>query len=186
MQNSEGGYERLNEMFAEQYRSADQRQRASVRRWQAKGRYYEQVQRAVQDGQDVSGEAFLVMSDLQRLAHPLPVDVLVWRGVRSARATFGAGIDELTGCGDQVVQRFMSMSVDEQVVRDEFIRPGADPAVLKVTARAGTAAVWLPPIGAPEMAYQGELLFRRGCMVRIVAVNTSDDVPIVEVEVSQL
>lgn len=35
------------------------------------------------------------------------------------------------------------------------------------------------------MAHQGELLFRPGCMLRIVAVNTSGDVPIVEVEVSQ-
>jgi hypothetical protein len=79
----------------------------------------------------------------------------------------------------------MSTSVHEQVVRDEFIHPGKDAALLKVTARAGTAAVWMPPIGDPAMAYQGELLFRPGAMLRIIAVDTSGDMPVIEVEIRQ-
>ncbi len=44
--------------------------------------------------------------------------------------------------------------------------------------------MWVPPLGFPEDAYQNELLLLPGLEARIVAVDTSDSKPIVEVEVS--
>jgi hypothetical protein len=83
---------RLDRMFAEHTTQVDFRQRASVRRWQGRGRYYEQVQRAAQDVPNASDDALQVMNDLQDVARPLPEDVQVWRGVRSVKESFGLGL----------------------------------------------------------------------------------------------
>lgn len=177
--------ELLDWMFARQSRLANASQRDSIRQWQAKGRYYERVQQAVAGEREASSEVLLVLSDLQDLAQSLGADVRVWRGIRSVRETFGAGIDDLMDLPDQNVRRFMSTSVHHGVVRDEFLYPGSDVAIVKVQAKAGAAAVWVPPIGSAEMRYQGELLFQPGVVLRIVAVDASWDVPIIEAEVSR-
>lgn len=174
----------LNRLFGEQSAAADTQIRASVQRWQQLGRYYEQVQAAVKDN-NPNGEAVRVALDLQLLAAPLPEDVQVWRGIRSIEATFGAPIDQLESQPGEIVNRFMSTTAHESVARDEFLHPGPQPALLKVTARSGARAVWMPPIGDPEMAYQGELLFAPGHLLRILRVDREGDPPLIEVEVSE-
>lgn len=175
----------MNELFEGQADQVDAGQKASAERWQQRDRYYEQVQAAAVHDENATDESLQVMNDLQDMAIALPEDVEVWRGVRSIEETFGTGIDGLIGRDDEIVRRFMSTTVHKNVARGEFTRPSKSPALLKVTAHAGAAAVWMPPIGDPEMAYQGELLFRPGCLLRILAVDTSADVPVIEVEVSQ-
>jgi hypothetical protein len=54
----------------------------------------------------------------------------------------------------------------------------------KITAQAGTPAVWVPPLGRQSDAYQQELLFPPGAVVRILRVERRHSVPVVEVEVS--
>jgi hypothetical protein len=180
----EGPQDRLNSMFADQTAAASAGQRASARRWQGKDRYYEQVQAAVSGG-EATNEARQVADDLRDLAQPLTTEVQVWRGIRSIEDTFGAGVGDLESQPAQIVNRFMATSVHEQVARDEFTRPGRHPAMMRITARAGVKAVWLPPIGDADTAYQGELLFRDGFQLRILNVDTSGNVPVIEVEVSR-
>jgi hypothetical protein len=177
--------DRLNTAFADQTAAATADQRSSAQRWQGLGRYYDEVQAAVVDPDNASEDALDVASDLQQLARPLPEDAEVWRGIRSIEDSFGTGIDEVAGRDVEVVARFLSTSVYEQVARDEFTTPGRNPAILKITARAGTPAVWMPPLGDSAMSYQGELLFQPGCRLRIVNVDRSGDVPLIEVEVSR-
>lgn len=172
-------------MFADQADSASARQRASASRWQSLDRFYEQVQAAAADEGDASDEALLVMADLQAMAAPLTADVQLWRGIRNLDETFGAGLDQLVGREPEITTRFLSTTVHEGLARSEFTQPGPAPAILKVTARAGTRAVWMPSAGDPSLAYQGELLFQPGTLLRILRIDPSADVPVIEVEVSR-
>ena len=160
--------DRFKRLFAAQSGSADAGQRASVERWQGRDRYYERVQDAAAGDESATDEALRVMSHLQEMASPLPEDVHTWRGIRSVEQTFGTGVGDLRGRDAQIVRRFMSTTMFGHIARDEFTRPGKGGALLKVTALAGAAAVWLPPIGDPQLSYQGELLFRPGFLLRIV------------------
>lgn len=82
------------------------------------------------------------------------------------------------------MDRFFATTVDRRVAEAEFTEPTPDPALYRVTVEAGTEAVWVPPLGVPEDAHQNELLLLPGLEARIVALDTSDIKPIVEVEVS--
>lgn len=154
-------------------------------RWQAKDRYYEQVQRAAQGDPDASDDARKVVSVLHDLARPLLDDVQVWRGIRSVRDSFHVGIGELCAGTTHITVWFVAAAIDPNVARDEFTGPGRDPAVLKIRAKAGTGAIWIPPIGDPDVAYQGELLLIPGSMLRILAVATMSGLPMIEAEVSR-
>jgi hypothetical protein len=177
---------RLTTLFANQAAAASDKQRASVDLWQGKGeRLYREVQRAV-SGQDADAAAYDVADDLQDLMEPLPENVVVWRGVRSAEAVFGVpseNLEELVGT-DRVVPRFFATSLDRNLAEDEFTRPGPCPALYRIAAQAGTPALWVPPLGRVSEVYQQELLFPPGVVVRILNVVRTYSVPIVEVEVS--
>lgn len=175
--------DRLDRLFSDQAASATQEQRAAVARWQGRDRFYEKVQQAVVG--DGHPDAMTVAQQLSDLAQPLPGDVEVWRGIRSIEDTFGTGIDEVEGRADQVARRFMSTSASEQVARGEFLRPGRNPALLKVTARAGIPAVWMPPVGDQRDTHQGELLLAPGFELRIIKIVRSGDIPVIEVEVRE-
>ncbi|WP_373120723.1 hypothetical protein [Mycobacterium marinum] len=177
---------RLTRLFANQAAVASDKQRASVDLWQGKGeRLYREVQRAV-NGQDADVAAYDVADDLQDLMEPLPENVVVWRGVRSTEAVFGVpseNLEELVGT-DRVVPRFFATSLDRNVAEGEFTRPGPSPALYRIAAQAGTPALWVPPLGSVSEVYQQELLFPPGVVVRILNVDRTYSVPIVEVEVS--
>lgn len=176
--------DRLNELFAGQRDRITADQRDSVERWQGTDRFYEQVQRAVENAENVTDEAAQVTSDLFDLAQALPEDVQVWRGVRNVVAAFGAALGDLEGRAEGI-QRFVSTSIYEQVASTEFTEPGRAPALLKVVAKAGVRAIWIPPLGKPGLAYQGELLFLPGHVLRILSVDPSGEIPVIEVEVSR-
>ncbi|OQZ93687.1 hypothetical protein BST15_17610 [Mycolicibacter arupensis] len=175
---------RLNAIFAEQTRNASPEQRQSVIRWQGKSdRFYSEVQRAAQD-QAANPTANEVADDLQDLMIPLAEDVDLWRGIRDAEAVFGVPDDQIESLigTDMDVPVFFATTLDREVT-EEFTSPGRRPALYKITARAGTPAAWVSPLGRPEDAYQQELLFPPGIVVRILDVKRTSSVPIVEVEV---
>ena len=180
--------DRLSAMFADQTASTTDTQRASVQRWQANDdRFYQQVQAAVSGESGVSAGALAVANDLDSLAAPLADDVTVWRGLRNAAVSFqGVPLDELESVVGmpQEQQRFVATSLSRQVAEQEFTRPGRSPVLLRITARAGSPAVWIPPLGTPENAYQQELLFPPGVVLRILSIDRTYSVPIVDVEVS--
>ena len=177
--------ERLSRLFAPQTASATADHQASVWRWQNNDdRFYEEIQRAV-DGRDSPEEAMDVAIDLQELMTPLPEPVEVWRGIRNVEAAFGLPVDrldELVG-HDRDVPMFFATSLDRDVAESEFTRPGKSPALYKIAAQPGTPAVWAPPLGSDAEAYQQELLFPPGVVVRILRIDRTYSVPIVEVEV---
>lgn len=177
---------RLTWIFADQSRAATSEQRASVRRWQGRDRFYQQVQLAAQDDPNASDEARDAADDLTSLATPISQQVVVWRGIRSIDRTFGVSRDELPTMVNQTLQvdQFFATTADRRVAEEEFLVPATVPVLYKVAVQAGTEAVWIPPLGDAEDARQQELLLLPGIETRIVAVDLSGEVPIIEVEVS--
>lgn len=177
--------ERLNRLFAEQSSGASDRQRESVLKWQGKDeRSYRDIQLAAAGMAGAPQWAKGIVDDLDALMALLPEQVQVWRGVRNSGAAFqvpSGHLEELIGV-PQEIDRFFATSLDRVVALDEFAEPGSDPVVYKIAARADTPALWVPPLGSGDDAYQKELLFPRGVIVRIVRVDRSQGVPIVEVE----
>lgn len=89
----------------------------------------------------------------------LPVDLVVYRGLRDSD-----GLAPPTRPLPFTVpdSGFVSTSLDRRIAIREFMGRGPSAALLEVTAPAGAPALWLPPIGDPEYAYESEVLFRRG------------------------
>jgi hypothetical protein len=177
--------DRLSRLFAGQTQSATPQQRAAVRRWQGRDRFYEKVQGAAAGNSD-SIEAMRVAESLGSLARPLPEDTELWRGIRSTARAFGLNTDDLNALigRNWVEERFMSTTTSRDVALTEFNRPSAAPAIIHITARAGASAVWVPPLGDAENAGQSELLFAPGIGVRILSVDRSGDVSVIEMEVT--
>ena len=178
--------QRLTRAYAQQTQQASNQQRSAVRRWQRKDRFYEQVQNAAA-GKQANTQALDVAAHLDNLATPLEGgDVQVWRGVRDVEKELGVSAAELTTLvgHPKVLQRFMSTTTERAVATAEFNTPGANTAVLDVTAREGVRAVWMPPLGNPDSSYQQELLFPPGQRLSIIGVDTSGDIPVISVEVS--
>src|SRR5258705_6768035 len=168
-------------MFRGQAQSASDDQRASVRRWQGRDRFYRKVQRAAAQEVGAAEEAHEVMENLIALAQPLPDTVVVWRGVRSVQDTFGVPpqhLGDLVGARREVA-RFFSTSADRDIVEREFVEPATSPALLRVLALTGTHAVWVPPLGDEENAGQMELLFLPTALLRILNVDRSREMPMI-------
>lgn len=123
--------------------------------------------------------------NLQDLMAVLPEDVEVWRGIRDVEATMGVPSGELESLigVDLEVPMFFATSLDRTVAEGEFTTPGRRPALYKINALAETLALWIPPLGLQSDAYQQELLFLSGIVMRIVGVGGTNKIPIVEVEV---
>lgn len=178
--------DRLSRLFADQAIRATREQRASVFRWQDKNeRYYAQVQQAAL-GNPTTQHALEIAEDLQELMAPLPEPVEVWRGIRDTEKAFGVPVDRIEELVDTELEStaFFATSLDRVVAETEFTRPGRQPAMYKVAVQAGTPALWVQPLGAPENAYQRELLFPPGVVLRILGIERSYGVPVIEVEVS--
>jgi hypothetical protein len=92
-------------------------------------------------------------------------------------------LDDLIGSRRASAQ-FFATSADRGIVEREFSEPATSPALLRVQARRGTHAVWVPPLGDEENAGQKELLFLPTALVRIHNVDRSGEMPMVFVEVS--
>jgi len=177
---------RLAWIFADQSANATAEQRKSVRRWQGRDRFYQQVQHAARDDPTASDEARLVADDLASLAAPLTQSIVVWRGIRSVGVTFGVSLAELHTLAGKTfaIDQFFATSVDRRVAEKEFTEPAPAPALYRVEVEAGTEAVWIPPLGVAEEARQMELLLLPGLEARILAIDESDTPPIVGMEVS--
>src|ERR1700739_322472 len=173
-------------MFRTQAEAASDGQRASIRRWQGKDRFYRQVQRAAAQIAGASEEAQDVMEDLIALAQPLQENVVVWRGVRSVDDTFGVPAERLDARlgRRRASAQFFATSAARSIVERKSTEPATSPALLRVQARRGTHVVWVPPLGDEESAGQMELLFLPTALVRILNVDRNGDMAMVFVEVS--
>lgn len=156
------------EGLASTYSAAD---RAVVRRWQGLDRFYQRIQ-SPRVG-DVRALRFRDLLDDVVRRHTLPTEIRVWRGVRSCELSLGAPLSALPMRlgSTSAPNRFVSTSLDIAVAQGEFTHPPAfgGAALLRVIARSGTPALWLPPIGDPKLAYQQELLFPPDVRMTILA-----------------
>ncbi|HQV17425.1 MAG TPA: hypothetical protein PLC22_03760 [Gordonia sp. (in: high G+C Gram-positive bacteria)] len=170
-------------------RVVDRRARAAFHRWQGMDRFYAQVQRALVDPGSVTDEAIDVADALlSAVSHELQSEFVMWRGVRSTHTTFGVNADELEDVvGDSsAVGRFMAGSLDREIAENEFtvpeLRGGA--ALMRVRLAPGVRIGWLPSAGVAELAYQQEALVHPAMTHRIVDIDRSGPIPIVDVEVT--
>lgn len=98
-------------------------------------------------------------------ASPLASDVVVYRGISHATATFGAAWNSVDVVGLEWDDKaFASTSADRRVAEDYFAGGGSAPVVMRIVQRAGTGAVKLsdmaPASRAPSgIAEEAELLF---------------------------
>lgn len=186
--NARSPEEQLDAWIACRAAAATSSQMLAVRDWQRRdGRFYNEVQKAARGATatPVGDRAMTIAGDLQELTLPLPVDVVVWRGVRNVRAAFGKPGRQLNSLADawKQMKGFTATSLSRRVAESEFTKPGIDPALFRIIAREGTPALWVPPFGRPEEAYQLELLFPPGIAMRVLDVLAGYNPPIAEAEV---
>jgi len=142
---------------------------AAIRRYQGLDRTYALVAEVLRNpgsADDLTDEQADVVDTIVRVLSAatrrwrVPVPVQVFRGQRSLARVFGA--EARVGRTIQPAM-FLSTSISRDVAVQEFAAPpgpgGA--ALFEVSVPAGTRGLWLPPIGDPALAYQGELLLPR-------------------------
>lgn len=160
---------RLTEAAREVTESLTADEITAIRRYQARDRTYELVSSVLRDPSVaeniVMDERRLVRSIVRVLTNVtrrwrVPEPAHVYRGQRSVDRVFGT-----TAPVGQVLEpeTFLSTSVYRDVALDEFtVPPGrGGPALFEIDVAPGTPALWVPPVGDPALAYQGELLFPR-------------------------
>lgn len=165
---------------------ASESELGALRRFQGLDRTYELVNRVLRrerelgDLSDAEAEVVVEISAglnalVRRWATPEPMRV--YRGLRRSDAV------DLTS--SEVSRSFLSTSVARDVAITEFTAPpgSGGPALLELDVPAGTDAIWVPPLGDPSLAYQGELILDRG--IRIIArrSRTVADILVVDCEV---
>lgn len=165
-------------------------ERLAIRRWQARDRYYETIQHAVLHPDDATAEELLIATLLfDATGHVLDDDVQAWRGIRSSARAFGVRADLLGRLVGRTfsISRFTSVTINRSIAVDQFTRPPLDggPVLLRVTVLTGTNIGWIAQVGDPAERAQAELLLRAGHTMRIVNVDRTYDIPIMDVEMSR-
>lgn len=84
-----------------------------------------------------------------------------------------------------VTRSFLSTTIVRDVAVSEFtIPPGrGGPALLEIDVPVGTPAIWVPPLGDPMLAYQGELLLPRRLPLSVRASRDEAGILVVDCEV---
>lgn len=161
---------------------------AALRRYQATDRTYELVNRLLRgepgadELSDVQDAAVRnIVRSLNQLVNRwrTPEPFRVYRGLRS-RVGLDIGVDV-----PLVTRSFLSTTIVRDVAVSEFtVPPGVGgPALLMIDVPAGTPAIWVPPLGDPALAYQGELLLPRGLPLLVRASRDEASILMVDCEV---
>lgn len=112
----------------------------------------------------------------------VPEAVQVYRGQRRLDRVFGA--EDREGRAIQPAT-FLATSIFRDLALQEFAAPpgpgGA--ALFEIAVPAGTPGLWLPPIGDPALAYQGELLLPRRTRVLVRGEREDAGILVLDCEV---
>lgn len=165
--------------------SATDGELAAVRRYQALDRTYEMVNRLLryEPGADELSDAELAdVRDIVRGLSQLlerwrtPEPLRVYRGLRSR-----AGLTDVR----IITRSFLATTIVRDIAIDEFTVPPAPggPALLEIDVPAGVPAVWVPPLGDPALAYQGELLLPRRLLLLVRSSSEEAGIVVVNCEV---
>lgn len=163
----------------------------AVRRYQGRDRTYELVAAVLRNpksSDDLTEEQADLVDRIVRLLSAAtrrwrtPFSMPVYRGQRSLDQVFGAG--PRVGRTIQPTT-FLSTSIYRDVALEEFAAPPGPggPALLELVVPAGTYGLWLPPIGDPELAYQGELLLSRRTRVLVRGEREEAGILVLDCEV---
>lgn len=160
----------------------------AVRRWQGTDRFYQRVQMRMREqlGEFDDDEADHVMDVLGDILdrHPLPDDVVLWRGVRNAGAMFGRSTANLHDfIGRTIPPGAFIATGTSRAEAMGFTDPGSAPVLLRVLATRGTRALWVPPVGHPELANQREFLLGASALYIVGVQATEEGLTEVTVEV---
>ena len=161
---------------------------SALRRYQARDRTYELVNRLLRGdpgADELSDEQDAAVRDIVRRLNQLlnrwrtPEPIRAYRGLRSR-----VGLD-IVGDVPLVTRSFLSTTIVRGVAVSEFtVPPGpGGPAILEIDVPAGTPAVWVPPLGDPALAYQGELLLPRRLPLMVRASRDEAGILVVDCEV---
>ncbi|MGH3848293.1 MAG: ADP-ribosyltransferase [Pseudonocardiaceae bacterium] len=164
---------------------------AAIRRYQGLDRSYElvaSVMRGLRPPGDLTAtEAELVTMILRTLPVSIarwciPEPLRVYRGQRSVGRFFGSGARKERVL---VADSFLSTTIFREVALDEFTKPAGPggPALLEISVPAGTPALWVPPIGDPALAYQGELLLDLGSRIAVRGERQEGGILVLDCEV---
>lgn len=172
----------LDDAFEDQ-RGLSPRLLASVRAWQRTDRTYELVQRMARRAgpDDLTPAQMRIAStmwvhlDTAIASGSIPFTLVVYRGVRDLRRTFGAD-DPRAVVGRQIRLRgYTATTVSQSVAVEEFA--GNRGALLEVVVPAGTPALWVAAIGDPTLRRQGELLLKDGVHLHAYSLASCHSVP---------
>lgn len=161
---------------------------AALRRYQAMDRTYELVNRllrgepradALTDEQDTAVRVIVRRLNQMLNRWRTPEPIRAYRGLRS-RVGFDVVAD-----APLVTRSFLSTTIVRDVAVSEFTLPPGPggPALLGIDVPAGTPAVWVPPLGDPALAYQGELLLPRRLPLMVRASRDEAGILVVDCEV---
>lgn len=112
----------------------------------------------------------------------LPENVRDFRGQRSMNRVFGGR----PRVGAELeAESFFSTTIQRDVAVREFtVRPGpGGPVLLEISLPAGASALWVPPVGDPALAYQGELLLPRRIPLAVRAEREEPGILVLDCEV---
>jgi len=163
---------------------------AAIRRYQGLDRSYELVAAVLRGrcspGDLTAPEAELVTMILRALPASIarwrvPEALRVYRGQRSVARFLGSGARG----GVLVADSFLSTTIFRKVALDEFTKPAGPggPSLLEISVPTGTPALWVPPIGDPALAYQGELLLDLGSRIAVRSERQEGGILVLDCEV---
>jgi hypothetical protein len=154
------------------------------------GAVYSTINRYMRRGTEPDPVLDATIADIRKAlqASPLDHDVIVYRGLRNPRRTFGRAWNNTDVTGLEFEDKALSSTSADERVAVGFSGGGANPTVLRILQRKGTPAVRLSGMAEPgkalSTATEAELLFGPQ-RLRIVTDHGSDDrgVRIVDAEV---
>lgn len=182
---------RLTEAARDVTESLTADQITAIRRYQALDRTYELVAAVVRgrlSPDDLTAEqsadvlGIIDGLDLATERWRLPERVRAYRGQRSIGRLFGSG----PRVGAEIeAESFLSTSIHRRVAIDEFTAPTGTggPVLFEIQLPEGASALWVPPVGDPELAYQGELLLPRRTRLGVRAERDEAGILVLDCEV---
>lgn len=185
------GGEGFDVAFAPWARALTAEQRHALMRWQSDDGMHLSLQRRMREPhppQDEFRDA-LIENILAAIdSGSVPEACIAWRGLRSRRDSLRHYADRIPDLVGHTLRTtgFFSTSLDEGVVRRDFLHPsvaGDGPVLLRLQVPAGVHGAWLPLGGDRQHSEERELLLAPGRSILIRAVNGDDALPILEGEV---
>lgn len=135
--------------------------------------------RALDIAESVSLTMFNLDLTIQNSA--LPNDVMLHRGIRSMRRTFG------TDSARDLVGRthtdlgYVAGSVYREVALRDFTTPKG--ALIAVQVPRTRPALWVARAGDPRLAWQGEVLLQARTSIQIHTIDDQAEIPVIYGEV---